>query len=104
MPEFVSGEAKTAVAVMSNPTTKAFVYLASLYLGVNKAVSKDVSFSLNPAEAKDIRFPIVMPSPGTYPVYLDVYSGGVLLSHYQAVDDVVVTEEITYGATVVIGV
>lgn len=88
MPQFIEGELKTATIPVSNPTPKALSYETLLYLGVEAAASRSESFSLNPTESKDIPFPITMPGAGNYPVFFDVYSGGTLLKHYQASEDV----------------
>jgi len=90
MPEFAPGVEKTAVVPMSNPTTKAFDYTAELYMGVNLALMTSTNFHLEAGESKDIDMPVVMPSePGTYPVYIGVFSGGQFIEPlYQATEDV----------------
>ena len=92
MPEFASGSQKTAIVPMANPTDKAFDYDAMLYMGVNMVVMSEASFALQAGQEKGINLPVTMPAgPGTYPVYLDVFSGGALLEHYQATEDVIIT-------------
>ena len=89
-PTFEAGVSKTAIAPMTNPTSAVFAYTAQLYLDVTKVASSGVvSFSLNPSETKQIRFPISFPVlEGTWHVYLDVFVGGELIATFQATEDV----------------
>jgi len=92
MPQFKQGETKKALVTMTNPTGGAFDYSGTLYMGVNMVVMANADFHLHAGESKQVEFPpIVMPTQlGTYPVYLDVWSGELLLGHYKAVEDVVI--------------
>ncbi len=91
MPEFSPGEAKTAIVTMANPTVVAFDYLVELYMGTNLALMASKDFHLEAGEAKDISLPVTMPSvSGTYPVYIGVFSSGVSIGLYKAVEDVVI--------------
>ncbi|MBA7636873.1 hypothetical protein ES703_44501 [subsurface metagenome] len=91
-PTFEAGEARTAIAEMTNPTGKAFDYTAELYLDVTKAASSGViAFSLAPGETKPISFPVTMPSAeGTFPVYLDVFVEADQVGAFRATEDVTV--------------
>lgn len=91
MPEFLPGESKIAIVTMSNPTVKAFDYVAELYMGTNLVLMASADFHLEAGEAKDISLPVTMPSvAGTYPVYIGVFSSGVSIGLYKATDDVVI--------------
>lgn len=94
MPQFRQGESKKALIAMSNPTGSPFDYDVVLYMGTNMVAMANTSFHLEAGESKNVELPpITMPSAlGTYPVYLDALSGGALLGHYKAVEDVVIVE------------
>jgi len=92
MPEFNTGEQKTAIVPMANPTVKAFDYMVQLYMGTDLAVMSEASFHLEPGETKDIAMPVTMPDVvGTYPVYIGVFSDGVNIVLYKTIEDVVIT-------------
>ena len=91
-PTFEGGSSHTAVARLSNPTTKEFTYLVELYLGITKAASSGVLSVTIPAGAfADVNFPVIMPvAEDTYAVYLDVTVGVGLIAHYKATEDVTI--------------
>ena len=90
MEVFVPGSSHTAWVQVSNPTSVGFDYVAELYLGVDKAASSGQrSFSLAAQETRAISFEVTMPdTEGDFPVYLDVFAGGILVGVYQAFEDV----------------
>jgi len=104
MPEFAPGVEKTARVPMSNPTAKAFDYTAELYMGVNLARKSKADFHLEAGESKDIDMPVVMPTePGTYPVYIGVFSAGENIGLYQATDVVITIPLANLYGTVIDG-
>ncbi len=91
MQEFESGSSHSATIPIANPTGGGFDYTAILYLGVNQAAMDEVLFHLDAGESKDITFDVVMPTTlGEYPVYISVFSGGALIGHYQASENIVI--------------
>ena len=92
MAVFVPGSSHTALAQVTNPMSVGFDYVAELYLGVDRAASSgQQNFSLAAHETRDISFPVTMPGiEGDFPVYLDVFSGGMLVGAYQALEDVTI--------------
>lgn len=91
MPEFQPGETKTAKVTMRNPTGKAFDYTGFLYMGAGLAVMSEASFRLEAGQEKQVSFPITMPSVGTYPVHIGVFSEGRNIALYKATEDVVIS-------------
>jgi len=84
-PDFAPGSTHIASVTMKNPTTRAWDYNGALLMGTNEVVMAEVSFHLNSGESKEISFSVVMPTvEGSYPIYLDVSSGGQLLAHQAA--------------------
>lgn len=91
MPEFYSGEQKTAIITMVNPTSKPFDYLAELYMGTDLAIMASAPFHLDAEQSKDISLPVTMPLvAGTYPVHIGVFSNGQSIGLYKAVEDVII--------------
>ena len=91
MPEFEPGSSHIAKAIMTNPTSKAFDYLAELYMGTDLALMASTNFHLEAGESKEISLPITMPSAaGTYPVYIGVFSAGENIALYRAVEDAII--------------
>jgi len=91
MAQFDLSSAHTAVAAIKNPTSKAFDYVGTIYMGTDLAVMSQVSFHLNAGEEKNISFLVTMPSvSGVYPIHLGVSSGGVSIALYKATEDVVI--------------
>lgn len=93
MPEFVPGEAKTAVApVVIRPAGLSCE--AEIFLGPDETTkvvtSGRIPFTSTGA-SQDVRLPVAMPAAeGTYHVYVDVSVEDLLIGAYQAVEDVVV--------------
>jgi len=90
---FVPGSSHTAWAQVTNPTDIGFDYVAELYLGVDKAASSGQrSFSLAAQETRAVSFEVTMPGiEGDFPVFLDVFSNGLLVGAYQAFEDVTIS-------------
>jgi hypothetical protein len=101
MPQFQPDEVKVAKAVMHNPTARAFDYRGVLYMGVDQVAMAEVNFSLNAGESQEVSFSVTMPSQaGVYPIYLSVFSGGELLSHYQATENVSIAAPYPFNMTI----
>lgn len=92
MPQFYAGETRTARITLTNPKVKATDYNAWLYMGINYAPMAEASFSLSAGQSKEVPFSVVMPGViGTYPVYIGVFSAGVLIPPlYRGIEDVVI--------------
>ncbi|GAI85260.1 unnamed protein product [marine sediment metagenome] len=91
-PTFEAGEARTAIAEMTNPTAKAFDYVGELYLDVTKAASSgSIAFSLAAGETRAVSFPVTMPGvEGIFPVFLDVFVEAEQVGAFRATEDVTV--------------
>ncbi len=91
-PTFEAGSVHTAVARLTNPTTKEFTYVTELYLGVLKVVTSGIGTVTIPAGGfSDMQYTIIAPiAEGVYEVYLDVSVGGVLVAHYKATENVTI--------------
>ena len=96
-PTFNAGETHAAKATLTNQTSQALTCTTELYLDVTKVATSGVSssFTLPAGGSIDVSYVVPMPgSPGgPYHVYIDIWSGGALLAHYQATDDVTVVTE-----------
>ena len=95
MPQFLPGEAKTAIApITAKPAGMACE--AELFLGPDEltkvASSGRVSFASTGA-AQSVSLPITMPSsPGSYHGYIDVFTEGLRFLAYKTKEDVVIVE------------
>ncbi len=91
MPQFAPGQVKTAVA----PITVKPAGLnceTELYLVSNgtKVATAGIKPFISTGAKQGIAFPITMPAPGIYPVYLDVAAQGMLIGAYKATEDVII--------------
>jgi len=95
-PTFNVGESHTAKATLTNQTDQALTCTTELYLDVTKVATSGVSASFTLPAGGSIEVSYVVPMPassgGPYHVYIDVWSGGTLLAHYQPTEDVTVVE------------
>jgi len=91
MPQFDPGQVKTAVAPITvkpaglNCETE--LYLVS---DSTKVATAGIKSFISTGAKQDISFPLTMPAPGTYPVYLDVAAQGMLIGAYKATEDVII--------------
>lgn len=99
MPQFAPGESKTAIA----PITVKPAGLScevEIFLGPDEltkvAASGRIPFTSTGA-SQNVHLPIAMPSEGTHHVYIDVYSNGILIGAYQAIEDVVIAAPIAFA-------
>ena len=93
MPEFASGEAKTAVvSVAAQPP--GLDCEVELFLGPNdttKVASSGRIAFVSSGESQAVLVPVFMPTAtGSYHVYADLYAGSHLIAACQAIEDVVV--------------
>jgi len=94
-PTFEPGSAHSAIAPLTNPTEDDFSYTTELYLGLPKAATSGVSapFTIPAGGTVDITYNITMPAtPGEYEVFIDVWSGGVIIGHFKATENVIIEE------------
>lgn len=88
---FLSGESKAAIAPITVQPA-GLNCIAVLFLGIDEstvATTSSVSF-ISTGTKQLVQFPITMPVSGTYHVYLDIYTEGVIIASYQALEDVVI--------------
>lgn len=108
-PTFEGGSSKTARAILSNPTAKAFTYTTELYLDVLKVATSGVSapFSISAGGSLNVDYTLIMPlAEGEYEVYLGVFCEDAitvdnptgLLTLYKATENV--TIEVSPGIEV----
>jgi hypothetical protein len=93
-PTFGAFEGHTAIATLTNNTSQALVCTTELYLDVTKVASSGVSsaFTIPAGGSIDLSYTVRLAGAGgPYHVYIDVWSGSVLLAHYVATEDVTVT-------------
>jgi len=103
-PEFEGGSTHIATVELTNPTTKEFTYVVTLYLGLAAIVSSQGSVVIPAGGTVNAQFSIVMPNTeAVYPVFLDVDVAGVNIKHFQAADititvsPAIVIGDITWG-------
>ncbi|MBA7684488.1 hypothetical protein ES703_92884 [subsurface metagenome] len=93
MPQFAPGEVKSARAPITVQPS-GLSCSAELYLVSNgaKVATSGIKLFTSTGAKQDVSFPITMPgAEGTYPVYLDIFTNGLLVGAYKAVEDVVIT-------------
>lgn len=91
MAEFTPGEQKTAIVPMTNPTAKAFDYVAQLYMGMELAIMSEIPFHLEAGESKDISMLVTMPmDAGVYPVNIGAFSDGQFIEPVYHAEDVTI--------------
>ena len=93
MPEFAPGEAKTAVAPITVKPS-GLSCGAEIFLGpddMTKIVTSGMIAFTSTGARQDVRLPVAMPAAeGDYHVYIDIYTEGILIAAYQAIEDVVI--------------
>lgn len=95
MPEFKPSSVHTATAGFLNPKSAGFDYQAQLCMGVDWVEMARASFHLGGSQEKGIPFQVTMPdTPGEYPVYVRVSSGGVLVATFAATEKVIILSPI----------
>ena len=87
---YLPGEYATLTAKFKNPTTLSSTYDTTLRLIVNNmyVIRVDQTFTLGAGEETQIFYTCVAPD-STYPMYIDVFSGGELIKQYRVPDLVV---------------
>ncbi len=95
-PTFNVGETHTAKATLTNNTGQSLTCTTELYIDVTKVATSGVSqpFTLPAGGSIDVSYVVPMPSSpgGPYHVYIDVSSGGTVIAHYQATEDVTIAK------------
>jgi len=95
MPQFAPSSVHRATVTLTNPKTAGFDYVADLCMGAEWTVMATASFHLAGGELKPVDFQVSMPSvTGTYPVFIRILCGGVVVGTFTATEDVVIAYSI----------
>lgn len=89
MYQFEPGVLKTATVPLTNTGLVTFDYHTVIYLGVNQVAMAESEDTIGGGQTVSVILPVTMPAvAGVYPVYLSVFSGGNLVRHLRASQDV----------------
>jgi len=93
VPQFNTGEVKSARVTFTNPKAQAVTLTAILFIGTDMIAIGQTNFVLTAGQSKEVTISVGFPTtPGTYPIYIGVFYGGVLVQLFHAIEDVVLAE------------